>query len=594
MSCKNCSEVTLLAGTDGNGIQTVVDNGNGTFTFFFTDGSTFTTPDFTGTPGAPGAAATIAVGTVTIGPPGTAPSVTNSGTSEAAIFDFVFPIGIGYGKTLWVDDQFGNDGTALRDRIDLPYKTIGAAVTAASADDTVHIRTNSYTEDITLKNLVNIYCDEGVVINGKITDGGSPVVSVVSGNAILQDTATTNQCIEITGNGSDVKIRLERITNTGSAIMQRATTGASSKLIVETEILSGNIQNYFVTVGGEVDCTIIINQFCETAASTGTGAFAGVDARISAGAPDGFSGTLNFSCPKMIIQNGTNADAGVALFIEHTTTDTAKVYFNVDQIINNYDKPTYNSDPNAQNAALGTLNLNGNGEYLINVKDCYSKSRIGLMVGAGDAISGASAATGTTIFQGMIFSQRSAAVRQVAFNDAANTSKLVIKNSSLMRGMDPQATVILPDRNSVVILGDSGFGTQQLGGVAIDVFDYINTEFIGTQIIKNADTTIVPGAEDPSLDNAAVCVQGANSRVYFRGCDIVNGIENQTPFASLSVAGFDGVNNLDDGNANVYFKDTHANRALKTSPGAVVETNSDATGFINESSARTFNYLHKA
>ena len=49
MSCKNCSDITLLSGEDGNGIQTVVDNGNGTFTFFFTDGSTFTTPDFTGT-----------------------------------------------------------------------------------------------------------------------------------------------------------------------------------------------------------------------------------------------------------------------------------------------------------------------------------------------------------------------------------------------------------------------------------------------------------------------------------------------------------------------------------------------------------------
>ena len=601
MSCKNCSDVTLLSGNDGNGIQTVIDNGDGTFTFFFTDGSTFTTPNFSGTPGtpgAPGAAATITVGTVTIGPPGTAPSVTNSGTSEAAVFDFVFPIGIGYGKTLWVDSDilFGDDTTALRDRIDLPYITIGAAITDAVAGDTVHIRTGSYTQDITLKNLVNIYCDEGVVINGKITDGGNPVVSVVSGNGILQDTATTNQCIEITGNGSDVKIRLERITNTGSAIMQRATTTASSKLIVETEILSGNIQNYFVTVGGDVDCTIKINQYAETAASTGTSSFFGVDARISAGAPDGFSGTLNFSCPRMIIGNGTNIDGGVALFIEHTTTDTAKVYFNVDQLINNYDQPTYESVSGHQNNALGTLNLNGNGEYLINVKDCYSKSRIGLMVGAGDAISGAVATTGTTIFEGMIFSQRSAAVRQVAFNDVANTSKLVIKNSSLMRGVDPQATVTLPDRNSVVILGDCGFGTQQLGGVAVDVFDYINTEFIGTQIIKNADTGIAPAAGyDPSLENALVCTQGANSKIYFRECDIIMGIEGQAPFASVSVAGFDGVGNLDDGNSNVYFKGTRANRALKTTPGNVVETNvaADPSGFLPDSNCRTFNYIHK-
>ncbi len=597
MGCKNCSDVTLLSGNDGNGIQTVIDNGDGTFTFFFTDGSTFTTPNFNGTPGAPGApgaAATITVGTVTIGPPGTAPSVTNSGTSEAAVFDFVFPIGIGYGKTLWVDDQFGDDATALRDRIDLPYKTIGAAITAASADDTVHIRTNSYTEDITLKNLVNIYCDEGVVINGKITDGGNPAVSNVTGNGVLQDTATTNQCIEITGNGSDVNINLRRITNTGSAILQRATTGASSKLIVETDILSGNIVNYFVTVGGNVDCTIKINQYAETAASTGTSSFFGVDARISAGAPDGFSGTLNFSCPRIVISDGTNADAGVALFIEHTTTDTAKVYFNVDQIINNYDQPTYESVTGHQNSALGTLNLNGNGEYLINVKDCYSKSRIGLMVGAGDAISGAVATTGTTIFEGMIFSQRSAAVRQVAFNNAANTSKLVVKNSSLMRGLDLQATPVLPDRNTVVILGDSGYGTPKLGGSILNVFDYINTEFINTQIIKNAaDPSFDSRNADPESDNSAVCTQGPNSRIYFRGCDIVNGIESQTPLSSTSVAGYDGVDSFADLNSNVFFKDTRSNRSLKTTPGNVVETNVSADGFLPDANCRTFNYLHK-
>lgn len=601
MSCKNCSDVTLLSGNDGNGIQTVIDNGDGTFTFFFTDGSTFTTPNFSGTPGtpgAPGAAATITVGTVTIGPPGTAPSVTNSGTSAAAIFDFVFPIGIGYGKTLWVDSDilFGDDATALRDRIDLPYRTIGAAITDAVAGDTVHIRTGSYTQVLTLKNLVNIYCDEGVVINGKITDGGNPAISVVSGNGVLQDTSTTSQCIEITGNGSDVNINLNRITNTGSAIMQRATTGASSKLIVETDILSGNIQNYFVTVGGDVDCTIKINQYAETAVSTGTSSFLGVDARISAGAPDGFSGTLNFSCPRMIIGNGTNIDGGVALFIEHTTTDTAKVYFNVDQLINNYDQPTYESVSGHQNNALGTLNLNGNGEYLINVKDCYSKSRIGLMVGAGDAISGAVATTGTTIFEGMIFSQRSAAVRQVAFNNAANTSKLVVRNSSLMRGLDLQATSILPDRNTVVILGDSGYGTPQLGGTILNVFDYINTEFINTQIIKNAaDPSFDSRNSDPELNNSAVCTQGPNSKIYFRGCDIVNGIEGQTPLASTSVAGYDGVDSFADLNSNVYFKSTRSNKVLKTTPGSVVQTNVavDPSGFLSDSNCGTFNYIHK-
>lgn len=47
----------------------------------------------TGATGAPGAAATIAVGTTTTGAPGSSATVVNSGTSNAAIFDFTIPRG---------------------------------------------------------------------------------------------------------------------------------------------------------------------------------------------------------------------------------------------------------------------------------------------------------------------------------------------------------------------------------------------------------------------------------------------------------------------------------------------------------------------
>ncbi len=45
-------------GTDGVGISSTVDNGNGTFTFNYTDGSSFTTSDLTGPQGMTGAAGT--------------------------------------------------------------------------------------------------------------------------------------------------------------------------------------------------------------------------------------------------------------------------------------------------------------------------------------------------------------------------------------------------------------------------------------------------------------------------------------------------------------------------------------------------------
>ena len=48
----------------------------------------------TGPTGEAGTAATIAVGTTTTGEAGTSASVTNSGTAEAAVFDFVIPQGV--------------------------------------------------------------------------------------------------------------------------------------------------------------------------------------------------------------------------------------------------------------------------------------------------------------------------------------------------------------------------------------------------------------------------------------------------------------------------------------------------------------------
>ena len=53
--CKDCKEVTLLSGTDGRGIVSITSNGNGTFTYLFTDGTIYVSPNLTGPPGADGA-----------------------------------------------------------------------------------------------------------------------------------------------------------------------------------------------------------------------------------------------------------------------------------------------------------------------------------------------------------------------------------------------------------------------------------------------------------------------------------------------------------------------------------------------------------
>jgi hypothetical protein len=53
--CKDCKGITLLKGTDGRGIVSITDNGDGTLTILYTDGTTYITPDFTGPEGPAGA-----------------------------------------------------------------------------------------------------------------------------------------------------------------------------------------------------------------------------------------------------------------------------------------------------------------------------------------------------------------------------------------------------------------------------------------------------------------------------------------------------------------------------------------------------------
>jgi len=63
-NCNDCNGLTLFPGQDGVGILSITDNGNGTFTFLLTNGTTYTTSDLTGPTGATGATGTVLVTSV--------------------------------------------------------------------------------------------------------------------------------------------------------------------------------------------------------------------------------------------------------------------------------------------------------------------------------------------------------------------------------------------------------------------------------------------------------------------------------------------------------------------------------------------------
>ena len=83
-----------------------------------------------GAPGADGQAATIAVGTTTTGAAGTNASVTNSGTSSAAVFNFTIPRG--------ADGAPGQDGAPGADGV-TPSITASASVNSSTGTPSVSV-----------------------------------------------------------------------------------------------------------------------------------------------------------------------------------------------------------------------------------------------------------------------------------------------------------------------------------------------------------------------------------------------------------------------------------------------------------------------
>lgn len=111
--------------------------------------------------------ATIGLATGPIGAAAVIPVVTIDAKGRVtALTSVTAVIPLLTGKVVWVDSVHGNDSTGVRERFDLPFLTIFAAVTAALSGDVVYVRPGSYSEANNIgKNGVSVYTPAGVTVN---------------------------------------------------------------------------------------------------------------------------------------------------------------------------------------------------------------------------------------------------------------------------------------------------------------------------------------------------------------------------------------------------------------------------------------------
>lgn len=122
------------------GASISITDSNGTTTAQVVNGSQ-------GEPGTPGASATVSVGSTTTGAAGTSASVVNSGTSSAAVLDFVIPRGAdgtdgidGYSPTATVTQNTGSATITITDKNGTTTATVydGVSPSISSIVDVIY------------------------------------------------------------------------------------------------------------------------------------------------------------------------------------------------------------------------------------------------------------------------------------------------------------------------------------------------------------------------------------------------------------------------------------------------------------------------
>lgn len=370
-----------------------------------------------------------------------------------------------YGNTLFVDEVYGNNTTANRERFDLPYLTISAALDASQPGDTVYVRSGSYSENIVLQNDVDIYFED-VYLSGTIADNGVNVASTIRGGLNIQ---ATNNAIAITGE-STIDAELNTISTISTAILVRPTTEAD--VLIKVNKIVGLSINYFLTIRNNAKVTLEVYESMETQEVTQSTGFAGIEMEL-------FTGRLNLSCPYVFIGSPVDGSGGV-LIDELSTSTRGFADIKLGKVYVSYDFPANNT---------ACINKYGGSVMYLKVDDMVTEGKNGIHI--------AGSTTGYLNFEGNVVCKKTPVLRY------ASDQVTIIKNSSLKRGSGGT------DGIETVIVGSPTGVTDLPGAIETNYkLEIEDSQILKEQAAGEGEEGIVMKSGTPSVNIKNVDIYG--------------------------------------------------------------------------------------
>lgn len=304
-------------------------------------------------------------------------------------------------KTVYVDSQYGDNGTGLINRIDLPFATFASASSILAGTyptgGLVYVKKGSYTESCLLLDNTDYYCEPDVIFteNG-FTDGGGSVNSNIYGYSQFNGIDSTLVALDIQ-NSSNINFEFDSINNLQVGIKINSSG-------------SINVKGRYIKSQSDYGSSISIE-------GSGNFQFDISDGIVGAydvvSVKSGFSGVLSVKAPNIICDSSLNtggpvAGSGHALSVNETISGTVLINSNLSNI-------SIYSGGNNSAAKIGSGDVKINGNLLGN-------NEIGLYLSSGN--------TGNVTINGNIQSSREA-IKHLGDKIKLKVNNSLIKSSGL-------------------------------------------------------------------------------------------------------------------------------------------------------------------
>lgn len=206
---------------------------------------------------------------------------------------------VNYANVIYVDPTNGNDATGARNLLDKPFLTYSAAKTAAVSGDVIYMRKGTYPDVVyELKNLVDVYCEPGVILLGGFSDLYNAVTVKVLGYANFG--SGSYPALRVDGDGCDINFEFDRIDGVRTYGIQEESNGTVTLKSKGNYIKCGTpirVRNGNKTAVIEISQMISsYNMFAVRLGSSGS-------------VP--MIGTISISCPIMEVTGSAFGRAGV-------------------------------------------------------------------------------------------------------------------------------------------------------------------------------------------------------------------------------------------------------------------------------------------